>query len=67
MKFAPYNDPVNNPENYLWGIFYCNKKDGRVIVPKRNRWMGFTLNFSNPISILIILTFIVLAIFLSRL
>ncbi len=39
-------DPeVDNPENYKFTIFYFNPKDKRVIVPKRNRLLGWTLNF----------------------
>lgn len=67
MKFNEFNDPVDDPENYRWGVFYFNQKDERVIVPKRNRWMGFTLNFANPLSWMVILTFIAIAVLLSRL
>jgi uncharacterized membrane protein len=42
-------DPmVDNPENYRLGIFYFNRKDKRVIVPKRNRLLGWTVNFAHP-------------------
>ena len=42
-------DPmVDNPENYRLGIFYFNRKDKRVIVPKRNRLLGLTVNFARP-------------------
>lgn len=44
----------NNPENYKWGIFYFNPKDPRVILPKRNRLLGWTVNFASPYSYLII-------------
>lgn len=47
-----------NPEHYKWGIFYYNKEDKRIIVPKRIKWMGWTLNFAHP------LTFLILAILL---
>jgi uncharacterized membrane protein len=58
---------LNDPDNYKWGIFYFNPDDGRTIVPKRNRWMGFTLNFANPFSYFIILGFILLAVFIGKL
>ncbi|MFN8256010.1 MAG: DUF5808 domain-containing protein [Bacteroidales bacterium] len=43
-----------DPENYKWGIFYFNKRDRRFILPKRNRMMGWTLNFAHPYSWIII-------------
>jgi len=51
----------NDPENYKWGIFYFNPKDPRFILPKRNIGMGWTLNFANPYSYLVILGIIILA------
>ncbi len=42
MRDRNHNDPKN------WkGIFYFNLKDSRVIVPKYNPSMGWTLNFGN--------------------
>jgi uncharacterized membrane protein len=42
-------DPmVDNPENYRLGIFYFNRKDKRAVVPKRNRLLGWTVNFAHP-------------------
>jgi hypothetical protein len=29
------------------GFYYC-KDDPRTIVPKRNKWAGWTLNFAHP-------------------
>ncbi len=47
-------DPeVDNPENYKFTIFYFNPKDKRAIVPKRNRLLGWTLNFGNIYAYLI--------------
>ena len=52
-----------NPNNWK-GIFYFNRKDLRILVPKFNSLMGWTLNFASPYSyiwliatILIIITF----------
>ena len=38
----------DNPEHWKWGVFYVNAKDDRVIVPKRIKSMGWTLNFAHP-------------------
>ncbi len=40
-----YDRDVDNPDNYRLTVFYFNKNDKRVIVPKRNRLLGWTLNF----------------------
>jgi uncharacterized membrane protein len=45
-----FEDPTGNFKNYKWGIFYANKADLRVFVPKRMGF-GYTLNFSNPYAI----------------
>jgi len=50
-----FDNMRKNPENYKWGIFYFNPKDRRIFLPKRNQWMGWTLNFANPYSYLIII------------
>ena len=39
------------PRDWKWHICYYNKFDPRVIVPKRWRWMGWTLNFAHPSAI----------------
>ncbi len=33
--------------NWAWGIIYRCREDPRVIVPRRWRWGGWTLNFSH--------------------
>lgn len=40
-----------DPDNWIWGIFYFNHEDKRLMPPKRNRMMGWTINFANPFSI----------------
>ncbi len=50
----------NDPANYKWGIFYFNPKDTRIFLPKRNIWLGYTLNFANPYAYLIIFCIILL-------
>ena len=41
-----------DPNNWIWGLFYYNKEDSRLLPPKRNPIMGFTINFANPNSVL---------------
>jgi uncharacterized membrane protein len=41
----------SDPDNWVWGIFYFNKADPRILPPKRNEAMGWTVNFANPWSI----------------
>ena len=40
--------------NYKWGVYYC-KADPRPIVPKRIKWMGWTINAARPSAIPIVL------------
>ena len=48
-------------DNWI-GVLYFNRKDSRVIVPKRISGMGWTLNFGNPYTytIIIAITLIVI-------
>ncbi len=51
----------NKEESYSdhWvGLFYVNRNDKRILVPKRVVGMGWTINFGNPYSYLIIIAFI---------
>jgi len=41
-----------DPNNWVWGIFYYNKEDQRLMPPKRIAWMGWTINFANYKSML---------------
>ena len=40
---------LDNPNNWK-GIFYFNKTDYRVFVPKKNKYLGWTINFAQPKS-----------------
>jgi uncharacterized membrane protein len=60
------NTDENDPENYKWGLFYFNPDDLRGIVPKRNQWMGWTLNFAQPLAWVIILGIVAFAIIMSH-
>lgn len=39
-----------NPSNWKWDSFYNSKKDSRVWVYKKIKWMGWTLNFAKKQS-----------------
>ena len=34
-----------DPENHRLGAYYC-PDDPRIIVPRRSKWMGWTINFA---------------------
>jgi uncharacterized membrane protein len=55
-----------DPDNYKLGIIYYNPEDPRIILPKRNLFMGFTFNFANPISYIILFSGIFIGILISR-
>jgi uncharacterized membrane protein len=38
---------TDNPHNWK-GPFYFNRRDYRLLVPKNNPSMGWTLNFASP-------------------
>ncbi len=60
------NDPKSNLHNYKWGIFYCNKSDPRIFVPKRIGF-GYTLNFCKPYVTMGFILIILLIIYCSTL
>jgi hypothetical protein len=41
-----------DPANWKWGIFYFSREDRRIVVPKRIRGLGWTINFARPEAIL---------------
>lgn len=47
-------DPVDNPVFYKFGVFYFNKGDFRLIVPKKDRMFGWTLNFAHRSNIFVL-------------
>lgn len=55
-----------NPENYKLGIFYFNRGDQRIFVPKMVSKMGWTLNFARPESYIIIAAFFVVIYLVSN-
>jgi len=52
---------AQNPNNWK-GIFYFNKRDSRVLVPKRNPALGWTFNMANPLTWLGIVAIFAIAI-----
>ena len=71
MKTRRYQNEIKrletNPEYYKWGIFYYNPMDTRIILPKRAPWMGWTLNFANLWSYIIMISIIGIAILIGYL
>lgn len=56
---------VQNPENKSkrkWLFFYYDANDPRLFVPKQRRMMGWTLNFGNKVSWLVLFLFLVFVI-----
>jgi uncharacterized membrane protein len=60
-----YDKWHNDPDNWKWGIFYYNRKDKRIFPPKKYKNMGWTINFGNPYSVLILVGLLILMILLS--
>ena len=50
-----YEEWHQDPKNWKLGIFYFNPEDKRLLPPKRVKQLGWTINFSNPLSILTLL------------
>ena len=55
-----------NPENYKLGLFYFNRSDSRIFVPKMISKTAWTVNFARPETYLIILAFIALLIIIGN-
>ena len=58
-----------DPRNRKWGFYYC-KADPRVIVPKRWKWMGWTINAARPsaipVAVLLVAIFLVIPIYIVK-
>ena len=54
-----------DPGNWKWGVFYCNRKDFRFIVPKQNPMLGWTFNFAHPIAFIILFLILGMIVFQS--
>lgn len=55
-----------DPKNWKFGIFYFNKRDKRIVLPKRLKLLGWTINFANPVSYLILLAAIMLLVLIEK-
>lgn len=56
----------NDPNNWIWGIFYFNPKDNRLFPPKKIKQLGWTINFANPNSAFIVILIIAILIILGE-
>ena len=54
-----------DPNNWKFDCFYYNKEDKRLLPPKRQEWMGLTINFANKKSVFVFV--VMLLLFLSML
>ncbi len=61
------NEWHDDPLNWKWGIFYFNKKDKRLLPPKKLKSFGWTVTFANPYSVLIMIAIIVFVIVIGYL
>ena len=51
--------PADKNEKYWkWGIFYFNPNDDRLLPPKSDARMGWTINFANFYSIPLVIVLI---------
>ncbi|MGZ3864161.1 MAG: DUF5808 domain-containing protein [Bacteroidia bacterium] len=57
----------NDPSKWVFGIFYFNKDDKRIFPPKRLPFLGWTINFANPYSVLIFIGIILSIVLISYL
>jgi len=56
------NAMIENLNNWK-GPFYFNRNDPRILVPKRNPSMGWTLNFASPYSYILLIAIALIIIF----
>ena len=55
--------PERNLANYVWRIFYYNKKDPRLYLPKSDPTMGTTMNFAKTHAVVGTITMMAFFIF----
>lgn len=53
---------TKNPDNWKFGFFYFNPLDKRLMPPKKNPRLGYTINFANKKSVLLFILLISLPI-----
>ncbi|CAA0195070.1 conserved hypothetical protein [Tenacibaculum maritimum] len=54
------------PNNWKYGIFYFNKDDKRLFPQKRNKYFGWTVNFANSTSIIVLVVLVIAIITISK-
>jgi uncharacterized membrane protein len=52
-------------EHYKWGFIYFNPKDKRTVVRKSNPYLGFTLNFGQPLAYVLLICILGIIIYFS--
>ncbi len=52
-------------EHYKWGFLYFNPKDKRTVVRKINPYLGFTLNFAQPLAYVLLICILGIIIYFS--
>ena len=68
MQTSLQDDEMHNdPKNYIGGLLYFNHHDKRVILPKRNRYLGWTFNFAHPYTYLIFTIILIVLVILDKL
>lgn len=60
-----YNTWHDNPANWKAGIFYYNPEDKRIFPPKRIEGAGWTVNFANPYSIMVLVGILLLTVIIG--
>lgn len=56
----------NDPDNWIWGMFYYNPKDKRLYIPKKIKDFGWHTNYANPNALFIIsLLLLILLVFVK--
>lgn len=65
-KTSPENNETVNTDHWV-GLFYVNRNDKRIFVPKRVVGMGWTMNFGNPYSYLFLIAIVVIIILMNHL
>ena len=55
-------DLWRDPRSWRGGVIYFRREDPRVIVPKRTRWTGYTMNFAQPLAAPVLLVILVLVV-----
>lgn len=53
-----------DPKNWKFGFIYFNKLDHRIFPPKKIAGLGWTINFANPLSVIVMIGIIILALLL---